>query len=287
MRWNALHKQWVCMDCKRTVNLKAGTVMENSNLPVYDWFVAMFLLTSMKMQISALEIKRQLGMKRYEPVWLMVQKLRSIMGQRDSSYKLAGDLEIDEGFFTTERPHDEQGQPLRAGRGSQRKAPVLVMAESTSVAAEDPTPKRSIHKRVGHLKMKVLNNLQAKTEEVSISAGVQSTSHALTDGSTSYATLVAHKVVSKHHAEVMNSKEKVGKVLPWVHVAISNAKSSILSTYKKVSRDYLQGYLDEFCYKFNRRYFGFHLFDRLQLIAIQYRSSFKRNPPKRFYNQID
>ncbi|GJG29660.1 hypothetical protein PRBRB14_05390 [Hallella multisaccharivorax DSM 17128] len=49
----------------------------------------------------------------------------------------------------------------------------------------------------------------------------------------------------------------------------------ILDTYYDIKGDFLQLYLNEFCYKFNRRYFGFHLFDRLELCACTYRTSFK------------
>ncbi len=49
----------------------------------------------------------------------------------------------------------------------------------------------------------------------------------------------------------------------------------ILDTYHDIKGDFLQLYLNEFCYKFNRRYFGFHLFDRLELCACTYRTSFK------------
>ncbi len=53
----------------------------------------------------------------------------------------------------------------------------------------------------------------------------------------------------------MGDKMMVGKVLPWVHISISNAKRSILDTYHDVKADFLQLYLNEFSYKFNRRYF--------------------------------
>ncbi len=67
----------------------------------------------------------------------------------------------------------------------------------------------------------------------------------------------------------------MGKVLPWVHIAISNAKRSMLDTYHDIKAEFLQLYLNEFCYKFNRRYFGFRLFDRLELCACTYRADFK------------
>lgn len=64
-----------------------------------------------------------------------------------------------------------------------------------------------------------------------------------------------------------SSKETTNDTLKWVHIAISNAKRNLLGVYHKVKGKYLQLYLDEFCYKLNRRYFGERLFDRM-VIAV-------------------
>ncbi len=62
-----------------------------------------------------------------------------------------------------------------------------------------------------------------------------------------------------------------GKVLPWVHTMISNAKRTLLGAHHMVSKKYVQNYLDEFCYKVNRRYFGEELFDRLLIACVYYK----------------
>jgi hypothetical protein len=64
-----------------------------------------------------------------------------------------------------------------------------------------------------------------------------------------------------------SSKETTNTTLKWVHIAISNAKRNLLGVYHKVKGKYLQLYLDEFCFKLNRRYFGERLFDRM-VIAV-------------------
>ena len=68
---------------------------------------------------------------------------------------------------------------------------------------------------------------------------------------------------------VIKDKEKVSKTFPWVHIAISNAKKKILGLHHQVKDDYMQNYLNEFCYKFNRRYFGEKLFDRLVVASLK------------------
>ena len=65
------------------------------------------------------------------------------------------------------------------------------------------------------------------------------------------------------------------KVLPWVHVAIANAKKLIDDIYHGVKGKFLQQYLNEFCYKFNRKHFGDRLFGRLMLCSVCYRPTFE------------
>lgn len=73
--------------------------MEYSKLSFLVWYKTMFLMTLTKKDFSTLEIQKHLGLKRYEPVWAIVHKLRKAMGNRDSKYTLEGMLEIDEGCF--------------------------------------------------------------------------------------------------------------------------------------------------------------------------------------------
>lgn len=86
------------------------------------------------------------------------------MGKRDSLYRLFDQVELDEGFFTTETPDSGKCDPFKRGHGSQRKKAVLVMAES-SVPTDMPAKKYSTCKKVGHIKMMVIPDLKAATEE--------------------------------------------------------------------------------------------------------------------------
>lgn len=113
------------------------------------WFITLHLLNSTKKSFSAKEINRQLGHKRYHPIWHMVHKLRQAMRKRDGEYILAGRIELDEGYFSTEVPEQEKDQPLKRGRGSQKKSKVLVMAESEMV---EPTKKGQKPRRVAYIK---------------------------------------------------------------------------------------------------------------------------------------
>lgn len=139
--WIKSREQWRCSICRSTTSLFSGTVFQDSNLPLYYWYVTIMLMLSNKKGISAKAVQEQLEHKNYEPIWYMVQKLRSFMGSHDSKYHLSGDLEIDEGFITA-FDVNELGQPEKEnkrGRGSLTKAAVLIIAETEEL--ENPKKK--------------------------------------------------------------------------------------------------------------------------------------------------
>lgn len=191
------------------------------------------------------------------------------MGKRDEQYILAGAIELDEGFFTSEVPEGQKQEKLKRGRGSQKKSKVLVMTESELVESPKAGKKP---RRVGYLKMKVIEDLKAESIDRVVQNAVSEKSSLHTDDSTSYVNL--HGFVESHQSEVI-PKELIGEKLPWVHIAISNAKRQLLNSYHNIKPEFLQSYLDEFCYKFNRRYFGEALFGRLLVAAVSYKNNFR------------
>ncbi len=106
-----------CKSCKVRLSLCSGTILESYKLSFMTWYKAIFLLSATKKGFSSKEIQRQLGLKRYEPVWAMIHKLRNAMGQRDDRYALDDMIEMDEGYFTIEASKQDH-QTQKAGRGS-------------------------------------------------------------------------------------------------------------------------------------------------------------------------
>ena len=82
------------------------------------------------------------------------------------------------------------------------------------------------------------------------------------------------RVTAKSERQTEPGKE-APKVLPWVHIAISNAKSLLQDMYHGIKHEFLQEYLNGFCYKFNRKYFEDKTFERLVLASVLYRPTFK------------
>lgn len=181
---------------------------------------------------------------------------------------MAGRIELDEGYFSTETAKDKKEEPLKRGRGSQKKYKVMVMAESEMMVSLKPGTKP---RRVDYLKMRVINDLKKETINRHVKALASEATEIDTDDSTSYVNLKDY--VPKHNDQVI-PKEKVSEILSWVHITISNAKRQLPNTFHDIKLEYLQRYLDEFCYKFNRKYFGEALFNRLLVVAVSYKNEF-------------
>ena len=277
--WKRDKECFECKSCHYRQSLKANTVMHGSQLPVRYWFIAMHLLTSTKKSISASELQRQLGHRNYNPIWAMLHKLRAAMGTRDSRYEVSGMVEVDEGFFSTEVPEGDKDKPLKRGKGSQKKTKVLVMAKTkvlvmAQTGAGKPTKKSDKPTSVKYIKMIVIDDLKSETVDGKVRLNVDPSSTIISDDSKSYTNFC--KLVKEHIHQAIRPKE-VGKVLPWVHIAISNAKRLLLDIYHDIRPEYLQNYLNEFCWKFNRRFFGDALFDRLMVAAVAYKNQFRYN----------
>lgn len=260
--WIKSRWSYECKECRSRISLRSGTIMENSNLSFMIWYKTMFLMTATKKGFSTKEIQRQLSMKRYEPVWAMVHKLRKAMGKRDDRYTLEGMIEMDEGYFTIEASeYDHKTQ--KAGRGSKTKANVMVMAESTILEDLDTG---KVERQSRYFKAKVLEDHQADgTDRTFKNAIADEEVIVFTDQSRSYVNIADYVDI---HVSEKSSDITTRETLKWVHIAISNAKRSFAGNYHKIKRKYLQLYLNEFVYKLNRRYFGDKIFDRLVIASI-------------------
>lgn len=264
--WQEKESRWRCKECKHSMGLKKGTVMENSNLGFRIWLWGLYLTSLTKKGFSALEVQRLIKHNRYEPIWLMLQKIRISMGHRDDKYSLDGYIEMDEGFFEGHRKKEIIDGEIVAAPELDRQVKAIVAVSTNPIAIEDQKkdrPKTS----AGFVKMSVVSSL-CKTE-VSCETGkmLQKSATVITDGRRCYAGL--KEICTAHEVIVIKDKTEVATVFPWVHTAISNAKKKILGLHHQVKDSYMQNYLNEFCYKFNRRFFGEKLFDRLVIAALE------------------
>ena len=153
--------------------------------------------------------------------------------------------------------------PVRKrGRGSQKQSKVLVMS---SVVPVEEAKKHKKNSKLRYVKMVVMEDLKAETIEVEVKTSIALQSTIKTDGYRSYSKL---KDIVKEHQQFRVPSKQISEVLPWVHTIISNAKRTFLGIHHMISAEYFQNYLNEFCYKINRRYFGEQLFDRLLIASV-------------------
>ena len=217
-----------CCACRYQASLTAGTIFHKTRTPLVKWFWAIWLASRDKGGTSAMRLSRQLELG-YRTAWTMLHKLRKAMGQRDERYTLTGSIEMDDAYF------GGKGKG-KMGRGT-AKTPVVVMVEDRGEHA-------------GFIGIKALSAVSKVQLTAAAKAKIARGQHVHTDGWTGYNGLSG--LGHDHLAEKVLPHQAPEK-LPWVHIAISNAKRFLLGTYHGVSRKYLQAYLDEFSYRFNRR----------------------------------
>ena len=256
--WLRRKLSYECKGCKTRSSLRTGTALAYTKLSFFDWYLTIHLMTSTKKGFSALELQRQLGKKRYEPVFRMMHKIRTAMGARDNRYFLKDMVELDDCYVTTTT---KKRKSYKRGKGSEKQTKVTVMVEAVAIENLEEDTKSS---RLGFVKAKV--NTSEKSEEINslMSSNIDPKSVLFTDKSKSY--LKIHEHAETHVSTLSSDLIEKGEFM-WMNTIISNFKKVFLANHHSISEKFLQNYIDEFCYKLNRRYFRNKLMDRALIAA--------------------
>ena len=237
-RATALPKRllWQCPTCRHQISVTAGTVLHKTRTPIHLWFWAAYLTSTATPGISALQLQRQLGLRRYETAWMMLHKLRRAMVAPERS-RLTGLVEVDETYVGG----------IDSGRHGGRDA---IGTASIVVIAIEHRGNGS-----GRVRMEALGDLSADALCGFVEDNVARGSTVKTDAWQGYKRLARlgydHQPKSQRAGLVLG--EDIGEVLPRAHRIISNLKTWLQGTYRGVSDHQLQAYLDEFVFRFNRR----------------------------------
>ncbi len=228
-----------CRACRHQTTLTSGTLFEASKVPLTMWFLAMHLLTASKTNLSALELKRHLGVC-YRTAWRMKQKIMEAMTEREEGRQLAGFVQIDDAYLGGERNGGKRG------RGSENKQP-FVIAVSTDKTLEHPTfaviePVRNFTNQAmlewGHRRLAV--DAEAFSDGLACFGRFADLDHAHT---------VLDTAGGRAATEVQGAR--------WANIVLANVKRAISGRYHAVRQaKYARRYLAEAAYRFNRR---FHL----------------------------
>lgn len=239
--WLKKRRSFECAKCGHQASATAGTVFHNTRTSIQKWFVAIHLMTSTPKAPSATELERQLGVT-HKTAWAIRQKIMCAMARRDGELMLCGIVELDESLIGG-REHGTHG------RETVRKTLVAVAVDHTSKGGC-----RNAH-------IRVIQDAGTQSLTTAAKTNIAPGSTILTDGWPSYQNLPAQGY--HHQPFVLKTPADASKLLPWVHIVVSNFKRWILDIFHGVSPKHLQAYLDEFCYRLNRRWHRSDLFRRV------------------------
>jgi len=245
-----------CYRCGHQTSLTSQTIFAGTKLPLTTWFIAMYFLTQQKNGISALELKRHLGVS-YPTAWSLKHKLMQVMKERDDRRPLTGVIQLDDVYWGGEHHGG------KTGRGSPNKAP-FVAAVATNVEGHPIAMRMS--KVEGFRKNEIA---KWASRHIDASAIVVSDGLACFNG-------VAQ--AGRQHYSIVTGGGPTSVTLDdftWVNTMIGNVKNSLAGTYHAINEKHLPRYLAEFCFRFNRRFKLEAMIPRLGYAAV-------RTPPMPF-----
>lgn len=243
------HQTFQCRACRTQTSLIAGTLFQSTHLPLTRWFLAIYLISQAKTGLSALALKRQLGVS-YPTAWLVQHKLMQAMVERDSAYTLAGEVQVDDAYLGGELAGG------KAGRGSENKVPF--------VAAVSLNPD-------GHPLYTKMTPVPGFTRTAIAAWAAQTLApgcHVTSDGLACFAGVT--DAGCGHNAIIVGTRKP--KDLPeftWINTLLGNLKTSFGGAYHAFDfAKYGARYLGAFAYRFNRRFQLDTLPSRLLVAAI-------------------
>ncbi len=244
--WAMRGNLWLCANCRHQASVTAGTIFQDSHLPLATWFRAMWYVTSQKNGVSALGLQRVLGLGSYKTAWALLHKLRRAM-VRPGRDRLRGLVEVDETYWGAK----ETGV---TGRLIHDKALIIVAAEEDGQG-------------IGRVRLRHIPDFNRQTLHGFIAESVEPGSIVRTDGLNAYRELAGYV-----HDRQVQRKAQDEHLLPRVHRVISLLKRWLLGTHQgAIGQEHLDDYLNEFTFRFNRRKSASRgkLFYRLAQKAVQ------------------
>jgi transposase-like protein len=230
--WPLEAGRYECVACKRQSSVTAGTLFHRTRTPLPVWFRAIWWVVCQKNGVSALGLKRVLGIGSYETVWMWMHKLRRAMVNPERE-KLTGEVEVDETILGKA----EEGV---SGRQTNKKPVIVIAAECCGQG-------------IGRIRMKRIPDASADSLLPFITENVTPGTQVRTDGWKGYCGLEA---LGYPHERIplRGDRKKAFSALPRVHRVAGLLQRWLLGTHHgAISPEHLGYYLDEFTFRFNRR----------------------------------
>ena len=249
-----------CRGSKANTSLTAGTVMQSSHTPLSTWFWGAYLMTTQIPGQSAVQFQRQLALTRYETAFQILHKLRAgmVRPERDAigSEHL---VEVDECFVG--------GETRGEGRGTHHKSIVVGAVEVRSRQDDSKAHKRRVY--AGRLRLRVVPDRSAETLTGFIKENITPGGSVSTDGWDSY-NGISEMGYSHDALTLAGDPDKAEAHLPMIHLVFSNMKTWIKGTHHgRIEPKHLQAYLNEYVFRFNRRFYPMTAFHSVLGIAAR------------------
>jgi hypothetical protein len=234
--------------------------MQSSHTPLSTWFWGAYLMTTQTPGQSAVQFQRQLGLSRYETAFQILHKLRAgmVRPERDT---IGGEhpVEVDECLIG--------GETRGEGRGTHHKSIVVGAVEVRSRQDDGKQHRRRVY--AGRLRLRVVPDRSAEALTGFVKDNVALGSVLRTDGWTGYPGLTETGYL--HEALTLGGDpDKAEAHLPMIHLVFSNLKTWIKGTHhSRIEPKHLQAYLNEYVFRFNRRFYPMTSFHSVLGIAAR------------------
>ena len=237
----------MCSACRAQCSVTAGTLFEKTRTPLRSWLAAVWYVTNQKHGVSALGLKRVLGLGSYQTAWMMLHRLRRAM-VRAGRERLAGVVEVDETYVGGRDAGLATAR--RARRGKLKDAPLLESKKSVVViAVEVLEPPKGF----GRIRLRRVRSATEQSVLPFVLESIEPGSTVHTDGSWIYRSLPEHGYI-RDKTVLLGSEDPAHVTLPGVHRVAALLKRWLLGTHQgSVQPHQLDYYLDEFTFRFNRR----------------------------------
>lgn len=235
-------QSWTCTACGQHVHPTSGTIFEGSATSLHLWYYAMYLMASTRCGISAKQLERELGVT-YKTAWRIANKIRNQL-MADDGEALEGDVEVDE-TYVGGKPrakdilrHRRAEHPQKAGVewAKKKRTTVFGMVERGGRVRAIALPKEGAPQWKGIVATHVLPASSIFTDEHPAYKGLDKT-HA------------EHFRI--HHAQHIYVDGSVHTNT--IEGFFSTVKSGVRGVFHSVSTKWLQGYLNEYAWRYNHR----------------------------------
>lgn len=232
--------------------------MHRSHIPIQEWFWAAYLVATHTPGISALQLQRQLGLGSYDTAWHLLHRLRKGMVNENRT-ALSGLIEADETHI---------GGPAKGkkGRGVAADANKSLVAGAVELLVYTDSEGQR-RERAGRVRLQVMEDASEASIGAFVRGNIEGGSRLRTDGWKGYSNTALKGY--RHSVRIVGSPERAHQKAPHIHRVFSNLKTWLLGTYHGVEPKYLQSYLDEYVFRFNRRVTPMAAFQTLLGISLQ------------------